>query len=221
VTLVLLAGICCGGLSPAGDFNGDGVIDVAVANRSAGSVSVYLNNGTGQLSRSDVPGVGSEPTDIDAACFNSDELHDLAIALSGDKALVVMTASEGGSFDAGQAQRIYFQNMPSALQAENFDGLHQADVLVGFSDFGKLALCTSDGEGSMTYAYSIDTIADVIVAPDSGVVLSEDNILNVAGGTGAGGVSSLDGVASVAQHGYKILHLPQSQNISFSVVTIA
>lgn len=203
-----------------GDFNADQKPDVAVANRTGNSVTVYLNDGSGNFAGSEVTGLGGGPLDIDAADVNRDGRDDLAVALMTDKALAVMTANADGHFQSDQAQQIYFTKQPSAVLADNFDGLNGADALLGFSDFNKLSLCLSDASGIMSFAYNIDALGDVVVGPGQSVTLSSDSILSIAGGTGLGGISSRQGVAGISQRSVGIIHFPRSHEISFSVVNL-
>ena len=64
----------------AGDFNGDGYLDLAVANYSSNTVSILLNNGNGTFTQSSTSGVGSDPHSITAGDFNGDGYLDLAVA---------------------------------------------------------------------------------------------------------------------------------------------
>ena len=204
-----------------GDFNGDGSPDIAVANSTAGSVSVFLNNTQGIFTVTEVGAVGVKPVGLDAGDFNRDGLTDLAVAFNGEKSIAILRAQPGGQFTKNAMQKIFFQKTPSALKAENFDGLNGPDALVGFSDDSKLALCTSDANGQLAYSYSLNTLADVLLDPFNNVVLPEDSILSVAGGTTAGGVSSRSGVAAIQSLNFNILQFPRSQNLSFAVVNLS
>ena len=64
----------------AGDFNGDGYLDLAVANYNSNTVSILLNNGSGVFTQSSTPGVGSNPYSVTAGDFNGDGYLDLAVA---------------------------------------------------------------------------------------------------------------------------------------------
>ncbi len=201
-----------------GDVDGDTDLDVAVANRTGNSVTLFRNQG-GSFSTATYT-AGGQPAAVAMADFGRDGRADLAIALADKKALAAWTARSDGTFNPGQAQTIYFQNPPSALAADNFDGVNGADVLAGFADFYKLALCTSDAAGSLGYAYAINTLGDVELDPVNHVTLTEDNVLSIAGGTSYGGVCSRTGVAAVAEQPFNLVHLPRSLNLSFSVVNL-
>ena len=64
-----------------GDFNGDKVPDLAVAND--GSASVLLGNGDGTFQAVRYFGAGSSPRSVAMGDFNGDGLQDLAVA-NGD-----------------------------------------------------------------------------------------------------------------------------------------
>ncbi len=67
----------------AGDFNGDGRIDLAVANRYDSTVSMLLGNGDGTFQPQVTYALGQDPTSIVAGDFNGDGRIDLAVAGSG------------------------------------------------------------------------------------------------------------------------------------------
>jgi hypothetical protein len=63
-----------------GDFNGDGKLDLAVANYGYSNVSVLLGNGDGSFRIATNIGVGSGPTSVAVGDFNGDGVQDLAVA---------------------------------------------------------------------------------------------------------------------------------------------
>jgi Leucine-rich repeat (LRR) protein len=201
----------------AADFDGNDVMDVVVISRLDNSAFLFWNDGAGQFAPEELPSVGSRPVDVTAADFDGDGRPELALALAGDKAVRVFRY-DGGSF-TGNAP-LYFTHTPSALVADNFDGLHQADILAGFDDFHQLALCVSDAAGELSLGYYLDTITDLVVDPLQGGVLSEDAVLSVAGGAGYGGISLRQGVAAIGGQGYQVIHFPRSRDLSFSLVNL-
>ena len=205
-----------------GDFNGDAEPDVATANRSDHSVSVFWNTGGGSLTSLDYAANGKAPVDIDSGDFNRDGRTDLVVAYADNstKSISLWKAQTDGSFVPASAQKVFFQGNPSAVLAENIDAQNGTDAIVGFTNFYKLAVCVSDAAGALAYAYNLDTLADVVVDPINGVLLSEDSILSIAGGTAVGGISTRDGVASIASQGFNVIHFPRSKDISFSLVNL-
>ena len=63
-----------------GDFNGDGVQDLAVANVGSQNVSVLLGNGDGSFQTARNFGVGNDPYSVAVGDFNGDGRPDLAVA---------------------------------------------------------------------------------------------------------------------------------------------
>lgn len=61
------------------DFNGDGKLDVATANRSAGTLSILLGNGDGTLQQATLIPLSSQPASLRIADFNGDGKADLAV----------------------------------------------------------------------------------------------------------------------------------------------
>ncbi|MFZ4057339.1 MAG: FG-GAP-like repeat-containing protein, partial [Ferruginibacter sp.] len=65
----------------AGDFNQDGIPDLAVANYSSSSVSIRLGDGLGGFTGTDSILVAPNPTALAVADFNGDGKQDLAISI--------------------------------------------------------------------------------------------------------------------------------------------
>ena len=125
----------------AGDFTGDGHLDLAVANsRAATTVSVLLGNGDGTFQPQVTYAVGTDPDAIVAGDFNGDGRLDLAVANSSSNDVSVLLGNGDGTFvDPGQ-----FATTPHAtpLVADvNGDGTD--DVLV------------VDGAGNILYRQGI------------------------------------------------------------------
>src|ERR1700730_2451364 len=81
------------GTGPAGvvvaDFNGDGKLDIAVANGGSGNVSILLNNGDGTFAPAMNFAAGDNPSVIAVADFNADGKLDLAVFQPGNSDLSV------------------------------------------------------------------------------------------------------------------------------------
>jgi hypothetical protein len=63
-----------------GDFNGDGTLDLAVANFYSDDVSVLLGNGDGSFQAARTFGAGRSPSSVAVGDFNGDGALDVAVA---------------------------------------------------------------------------------------------------------------------------------------------
>src|SRR5262252_3586540 len=95
------------GVNPAsvavGDFNGDGRLDLAVANEGTfplyadGSVSVLLGNGDGSFQEPRNVGAGTVPRSVAVGDFNGDGVLDLAVANQSSADVSVLLGNDDGS----------------------------------------------------------------------------------------------------------------------------
>src|SRR5436309_2713151 len=92
------------GVTPAlvavGDFNGDGVQDLAVPNFVSNTVSVLLGNGDGTFRAQLTFGAGTGPADVAAGDFNGDTVQDLAVTNRSSTTVSVLLGNGDGTFRA-------------------------------------------------------------------------------------------------------------------------
>jgi hypothetical protein len=95
------------------DFNGDGIPDLAVANRESNNLSVLLGNGDGTFQAPINTTTGTTPTAMVAADFNGDGRQDLAVANQGDNSVTVFFGNGDGTFTANATYTV--GNTPTAI----------------------------------------------------------------------------------------------------------
>ena len=88
-----------------GDFNGDGQLDLAVANDEDNTVSVLLGNGDGTFQTRRTYAVGGGPDAVAVGDFNGDGRLDLAVANARFSTVPPAYATEHGVGAAGQRRR--------------------------------------------------------------------------------------------------------------------
>jgi hypothetical protein len=97
------------GGSPAGvvvaDFNGDDILDLAVADSTVGTVSIFLGKGDGTFQPAVNYPTGGSPAGVAVADFNGDGILDLAVtnSTSNGGSVSVLLGKGGGRFEALEA----------------------------------------------------------------------------------------------------------------------
>lgn len=80
------------------DLNGDGKLDLAVANAGSNSVSVLFGNGDGTFQPATNYGVGDEPKAVMAGDLNGDGKIDLATCSQGDGKISILINNGDGTY---------------------------------------------------------------------------------------------------------------------------
>jgi hypothetical protein len=136
-----------------GDFNGDGVIDLAVANSLTNNVIVLLGVGDGTFgAASGSPtstGAGSAPSSLVVGDFNGDGKADLAVSTTGISTITVLLGNGKGAFTAAASlATLHAAAAPVAVGDFNGDGIPDLAVGTGISTnqpYGTVFLGKGDG----------------------------------------------------------------------------
>jgi hypothetical protein len=111
-----------------GDFNGDGIPDLAVANSYSNNVSVLLGNGDGTFQAARNFAAGSFPLSVAVGDLNGDGTLDLAVANSGGNNVSVLLGNGDGTFQA--ARNYAVGNGPLSVAVGDFNGDGAPDLAV-------------------------------------------------------------------------------------------
>ncbi len=143
-----------------GDFNGDGIQDLAVANAKDDTISVLLGNGDGtftEASGSPIP-VGSFPFFVAVADFDGNGTADIAASNENDNTVSILLGNGDGTFtEAGGSPIPNFTYNPGPIIPADFNGDGKVDLAVSnFTAFnstlGNVRVLLGNGDGTFTDA---------------------------------------------------------------------
>lgn len=179
------------------DFNGDGVIDLAVANFSSNNVSVLIGIGAGLFNNSINYSVGTNPYGIVSEDFNNDGKRDLAITNSGSNDVSILLGSGAGLFASAIS---YSVEGPANLISEDFNGDGNLDLAIAGDVSNNLAILLGTGTGSFVnvvyyyfgmchpkdltcYDFNGDGYKDILIPDDCGYLSKVSIFLGSSSGT--------------------------------------
>ena len=131
----------------AGDFNGDGIQDLAVAASGANTLSILLGDGHGTFTPAPSPGTGRQPVSLAAGDFNNDGKLDLAVGNLEDNTVEVLLGNGDGTFAA--AASVAGTVSPVSIVAGDFNQDGNLDVAVANDVEPQLSILLGAGNGTL------------------------------------------------------------------------
>ncbi len=124
----------------AGDFNGDGKIDLAVANScydcgNVGSLTILIGNGNGTFTQAENSPVmvGNDAVSIAVGDFNGDGKADLGVANSDDGTASILLGRGDGTFTQATNTPVRVGDFPQSVAVGDFTGEGFSDLAVANS----------------------------------------------------------------------------------------
>ncbi|HWF39149.1 MAG TPA: FG-GAP-like repeat-containing protein [Candidatus Acidoferrales bacterium] len=148
------------------DFNGDGHLDLVVANEGSATISVFLGNGDGTFRARTDYAVGNSPVWVATGDFNGDGVLDLAVANKADNTVSILfgnlNTSSSSSIGNGtfSAQTIYpAGSSPSSIAVAdyNIDGLEDLAVAAAGDNSVSVLLNLGGGTFGPNFELPADT----------------------------------------------------------------
>jgi FG-GAP-like repeat/FG-GAP repeat/EF hand len=138
----------------AADLNGDGRLDLAVANHGSNNVSVFLSKGKGAFKPAGTYGAGSGPTCLAVADLNSDGRLDLVVSNEMSADLSVLLGKGDGTFARTVSLKI--QPLTDSIAVADFNNDGKADLAVTSTARASAEVITvMYGRGDGTFANAV------------------------------------------------------------------
>lgn len=188
-----------------GDFNGDGIPDLAIGGRN--SVSIYLGKGDGTFRAPTMNFTRGISASIAVGDFNGDGFQDLVVVDRGSNSISILLGKGDGTF---QSQVAYGTGRsPSSVEIAdvNWDGVQ--DLVVANSADNDVSVFLGNGDGSFQSPTSYPTGRGPTKAtigdfngdgyPDIATANTKDNDVTVLLGNGDGTFATAQAVATSAE----------------------
>jgi phospholipase C len=179
----------------SGDFNGDGKIDLAVADQSSNTISILLGNGDGTFTTGVTLTAGNHPSALAVGDFNHDGKLDLAVGNSPDSTISIFLGDGAGNFTAVPTLVNTVNPVSIAVSDFNRDGF--SDLVVANYMINTVSVFLGKGDGTFwptsTPAVTLNGPIAVAVGdfnqngtPDIAIANSKVNIISILPGNGDG-----------------------------------
>ncbi|MGD0796811.1 MAG: FG-GAP-like repeat-containing protein [Acidobacteriaceae bacterium] len=136
-----------------GDFNRDGIPDLAIANDNSNTLTILMGKGDGTFTTSAVsPATGSGPISIAVGDFNGDGIPDLAVASFYSNTVTILLGNGDGTFT--QSANPPTGSYPISIAVGDFNADGIPDLAVVNEDSNTVTILLGNGDGTFASAAS-------------------------------------------------------------------
>lgn len=150
----------------AGDFNGDGKVDLISLDVNANTLSFVTNNGSGIFGSNATLNVGPSPTAICAQDVNGDGRMDVVSANYGNNTLTVLTNNGIGGFVFNATLNVGSE--PRRVTGADLNGDGRIDLVSANSGDNTLTVLTNSPSGAfgLSGTYTVGRFPTAVAAAD-------------------------------------------------------
>jgi hypothetical protein len=141
-----------------GDFNGDGIPDLATANLEDTTLTILLGKGDGTFTTASTISIGSpgyELTAVAAGDFNGDGIQDLVTVNTGYDNMTVLLGNGDGTFQAGVAYNT--GDNPFSIVIGDFNGDGNLDLATADEYDSTVSILLGKGDGTFQAEVAYNT----------------------------------------------------------------
>jgi hypothetical protein len=133
-----------------GDFNGDGHLDLAVADHSSSTVSVLLGNGNGTFGNPTTLATGPQPWEVAVGDFNGDGKLDLVTANAENDTVSVFLGRGNGTF--APAVNYSVDTAPGSVAVADVNRDGKPDIVTANDGGSSVSVLLGNGDGTFQTA---------------------------------------------------------------------
>jgi hypothetical protein len=133
----------------AGDFNGDGMQDLAVSTAGSNVVTILLGNGDGAFTAANGLPAGAVASSIVVGDFNGDGVPDLATIAPAVNAVTIFVGNGNGTF-TNETQMPETGSSPRVAVSGDFNGDGKLDLAVTNGGSNNVTILLGNGDGTFT-----------------------------------------------------------------------
>jgi hypothetical protein len=207
------------------DFNGDGILDLALSDSGSTSLTVLLGHNDGTFTQQAVePDAGQTTTYIASADFNGDGKPDLALVDSANSILIYLGNGDG-TFQTGLETAV--ESGPSELAIGDFTSDGRLDLAVDYSSSNAISLLLQAPAAAVSNSdlkFGKQTVGTTSPARHVSLSNTGSAALNLSGIISSGEFSATNNCKAVLPVGQacsiSVVFKPAAQGITAGSITI-